>query len=414
MDQLQSLAGLLGLAGVAWLFSEKRGKVSLRLILAGLGVQIALAALLLKFPGVKSVFAALGSGVSALQEATRAGTSFVFGYLGGGALPFAESQVGSSFVLAFQALPLVLLMSALSALLYHWRILPLVVKGFSFLLEKSLRVGGAVGVSSAANAFLGMVEAPLLIRPYIDRLSRGELFVVMTGGMATIAGTVMVLYATFLEAVIPDAIGHLLVASLISVPAAVLVGKVMVPDEGKTEDIAGPPERLYAGSMDAISKGTQDGIGLLLNITAMLIVLVGLVHLANAVLGLLPDVAGSALSLERIFSWPMVPLVWLMGIPASDVMQAARLMGVKTVLNELLAYLQMAHLPVGALSERSKLLMTYGMCGFANFGSLGIMIGGLGALAPARRGEIVELGMKSILSGTLASLMTGAVVGLLI
>ncbi len=414
MEQLQSLGGLLGLVAVAWLFSEGRGRISWRLILAGLAVQIALAALLLKLPGVKAVFAGLGSGVAALQDATRAGTAFVFGYLGGGTLPFAETQPGSSFVLAFQALPLVLLMSALSALLYHWRILPLVVRGFALLLEKSMRVGGAVGVGSAANAFLGMVEAPLLIRPYIDRLSRGELFVVMTGGMATIAGTVMVLYATFLSGVIPDPLGHLLVASLISVPAAVLVGKIMVPDEGETEDAAGPPETLYTGSMDAICKGTQDGIGLLLNITAMLIVLVGLVHLANAALGLLPEVAGSALSLERIFSWPMVPLVWLMGIPVADVMEAARLMGIKTVLNELLAYLQLAHLPEGAMSERSKLLMTYGMCGFANFGSLGIMIGGLGALAPSRRGEIVSLGMKSILSGTLASLMTGAVVGLLI
>ncbi|MDK9722227.1 MAG: nucleoside:proton symporter [Rhodospirillales bacterium] len=414
MEQLQSLAGLLGLVAVAWLASERKRAVSLRLIAGGLGVQILLAALLLKLPGVKEVFAALGSGVSALQNATRAGASFVFGYLGGGPLPFAETAPGASFVLAFQALPLVLLMSALSALLYHWRILPLVVRGFAFLLEKSMNVGGAVGVSSAANAFLGMVEAPLLIRPYLERLSRGELFVVMTGGMATIAGTVMVLYATFLQGVIADPIGHLLTASLISVPAAVLVGKIMVPDVSATQDDEGPPATLYAGSMDAICKGAQDGIGLLLNITAMLIVLVGLVHLGNAGLGLLPDIGDAPLSLERIFSWPMMPLVWMMGIPLADVAVAAQLMGVKTVLNELLAYLKMAQLPQGALNERSRLLMTYGMCGFANFGSLGIMIGGMGALAPNRRGEIVALGMKSILSGTLASLMTGAVVGLLI
>ncbi|CAA6603527.1 NupC family protein [Rhodospirillaceae bacterium LM-1] len=414
LEQLQSIAGLLGLVAVAWVFSEGKRLVSWRLVLAGLAVQIALAALLLKFPGVKEAFAALGKLVAVLQGATQAGTSFVFGFLGGGALPFAENAPGSSFVLAFQALPLVLLMSALSALLYHWRILPLVVRSFAFLLEKSMKVGGAVGVSAAANAFLGMVEAPLLIRPYLERLSRGELFVVMTCGMATIAGTVMVLYATFLNGVIPDPIGHLLTASLISVPAAVMVGKIMVPDTGKTASDALAAETLYAGSMDAVAKGTQDGIQLLLNITAMLIVLVGLVYLGNAALNLLPDFAGRPVTLERIFSWPMVPLVWLMGIPAQDVFVAAELMGVKTVLNELLAYLKMSQLPQGALNERSRLLMTYGMCGFANFGSLGIMIGGMGALAPTRRAEIVELGVKSILSGTLASLMTGAVAGLLI
>jgi CNT family concentrative nucleoside transporter len=414
VEQVQSLVGLLGLVGVAWLFSEKRRSVTLRLILAGVGVQLALGFLLLKLPVLRDAFSLLGQGVAALEEASKAGTSFVFGYLAGGPLPFAETQPGASFILGFQALPLVLLMGALSALLYHWRILPLIVRGFAFALEKSLRIGGAVGLCTSACAFLGMVESPLLIRPYLDRLSRGELFLLMTTGMATIAGTVMVLYATFLTGVIPDPIGHLLVASLISVPAALMIGRIMVPDEAKTEGGLQEPGRLYASSMDAVAQGTQDGVKLLVGIIAMLIVLVGLVHLGNALLGLLPDIGGEALSLERIFSWPMYPLVWMMGIPLSDVPAAAQLMGVKTVLNELLAYLKLAHLPEGVLNERSRLLMTYGMCGFANFGSLGIMIGGLGALAPARRSEIVELGMKSILSGTLASLMTGAVAGLLI
>jgi CNT family concentrative nucleoside transporter len=414
VEQLQSLAGLLGLVGVAWLFSEKKRAVTLRLVAAGLGVQIGLAFLLLKLPGLRDAFSLLGRGVAALEEASKAGTAFVFGYLGGGPLPFAETTPGSSFILAFQALPLVLLMGALSALLYHWRVLPLIVRGFAFALEKTMRIGGAVGLCTSACAFLGMVESPLLIRPYLDRLSRGELFLLMTTGMATIAGTMMVLYATFLTGVIPDPIGHLLVASLISVPAALMIGKIMVPDDTETQGAGTEPERLYASSMDAVAHGTQDGAKLLLGILTMLVVLVGLVHLGNALLGLLPDVAGEALSLERMFSWPMYPLVWLMGIPWQDVPVAAQLMGLKTVLNELLAYLKLAHLPEGTLNERSRLLMTYGMCGFANFGSLGIMIGGLGALAPARRSEVVELGMKSILSGTLASLMTGAVAGLLI
>lgn len=414
LEQLQSLAGLLGLVAIAWAFSERRREVSPRLVLAGLGVQIGLAFLLLKLPGFRNAFGLLGQGVAALEEASQAGTAFVFGYVGGGPLPFAETHPGASFILAFQALPLVLLIGALSALLYHWRILPLIVRGFAFLLEKSMRIGGAVGLCTSACAFLGMVESPLLIRPYLDRLSRGELFLLMTTGMSTIAGTVMVLYATFLEHVIPDPIGHLLVASLVSVPAAIMIGKIMVPDSARTEGGDSAPERMYASSMDAVAQGAQDGAKLFLGIVTMLMVLVGLVHLANMILGQLPQVGGADISLERVFSWPMYPLVWLMGIEAADVPVAAQLMGVKTVLNELLAYLKMSQLPQGALNERSRILMTYGMCGFANFGSLGIMIGGLGVLAPSRRSEVVGLGLKAILSGTLASLMTGAVVGLLI
>jgi CNT family concentrative nucleoside transporter len=411
---LQSLAGLAGLTALAWILSENRPAFSWRVALTGLAVQFALALVLLKFPPAKLFFAALGDGVAALQNATRAGTAFVFGYLGGGPLPFLETRPGSSFVLAFQALPLVLLMSALSALLYHWRILPLIVGGLSWLLQKSMGIGGAVGVSSAANAFLGMVEAPLLIRPYIDRLSRGELFVVMTGGMATIAGTVMVLYASFLEDVIPDPIGHLVVASLISVPAAIMVGKIMVPDEAATSGEAEAPGKLYGSAMDAVTKGTAEGVQLLIGIVALLVVLVALVHLANALLGFLPGVAGLPITLERLLGWAMIPIVWMMGVPAGEAMTAGTLMGVKTVLNELLAYLELARLPEGALSERSRIIMTYGMCGFANFGSLGIMIGGLGAMAPRRRDEIIALGLKSIASGTLASCLTGAIVGLLL
>ncbi|MCC7167449.1 MAG: nucleoside:proton symporter [Rhodospirillales bacterium] len=410
---LQSLIGILGLTALAWLVSENRRRVSWKVAAGGLAFQFLLALVLLKLPMFKTAFLALGDLVGALQKATRAGTGFVFGYLGGGPLPFVETQPGASFVLAFQALPLVLIMSALSALLYHWRILPLVVRGFAWVLRRTMGIGGAVGVSSAANAFLGMVEAPLLIRPYLLKLSRGELFVVMTGGMATIAGTVMVLYATFLERVIPDPLGHLLIASLISVPAAIMVGKMMIPDDARTADDA-PPPRLYSGSMDAIAKGTQDGIQLLIGIVAMLVVLVGLVHLANGLLGLLPDLAGQPITLERLFGFVMLPIVWLMGIPWAEAMTAATLMGTKTVLNELLAYLDLARLPPGALGERSRIILTYGMCGFANFGSLGILIGGMGAMVPERRDEIVALGFRAIVSGTLASCLTGAVVGLLL
>lgn len=409
----QSAVGIAGLVGIAWLLSEQRRLVSWRIIAAGLIVQFLLALLLLKFPPSQALFLGLTRLVDAVQAATITGTSFVFGYVGGGRSPFAVTDPGAGFVLAFQALPLVLLMSALSALLYHWRILPLVVKAFSRLLERSMGLGGAVGVSSAANAFVGMVEAPLLIRPYLAKLSRGELFVVMTGGMATIAGTMMVLYATFLTGVIPDPIGHLLTASLISVPAAIMVAKIMIPDDTRTGGQDDQP-LVYAGSMDAVVRGTADGVGLLINIIAMLIVLVALVALANGLLALLPEIAGAPVTLQRLMGLVMAPIVWLMGIPAQEMMTAGALMGTKTVLNELLAYVDLAHLPAGALSERSRVIMTYGLCGFANFGSLGIMIAGLAAMAPQRRDDIVALGGRSIISGTLASCLTGAVVGILI
>ena len=404
---IQGLLGIAVLVAVAWLFSERRGAVGLRVPLAGIGLQLAMALLLLKLPPLQAVFVALNEVMLALQEATRAGTSFVFGYLGGGTLPFEARPGASSFVLALQALPLVLVMSALSALLFHWRVLPLVVGLFALALRRTLNVGGALGLGAAANVFVGMVEAPLLVRPYLARLTRAELFALMTCGMATIAGTVMVLYASFLAPVLPDAMGHILTASLISAPAAITVARLMVPETGEATAgrMAEPDEA--AGPMDAITRGTLAGLKLLLNIVAMLLVLVALVSLVNLLLGWL-----GVPRLQELLGILMAPVVWLIGIPWEEAVAAGSLMGTKTVLNELLAYADLAALPPGTLSERSTLIMTYALCGFANFGSLGIMIGGLGTMAPERRDEIVGLGMKSIVAGTLATLLTGAVVGL--
>lgn len=417
MENLQSVLGLIALITFAWVASEHRRRPPaeiLKVAATGLGVQIALALVLLKLPPVQEAFLALGGVVAALQKATQAGTGFVFGYLGGGDLPFTESHPGASFVLAFQVLPLVLVMSALSALLFHWKVLPLIVRGFAWVLRRSLGVGGAVGVSAAANVFVGMVEAPLFVRPYMARLSRSELFMVMTVGMATIAGTVMVLYATFIGNTIPNAIGHLLTASMINAPAALMVARLMVPDEGEGTEAGDmtPPDPAKS-SMEAITKGTMDGVQLLINIVAMLIVLVALVSLLNQILGLFPAVAGADLTLQRILGWIMAPVVWLMGVPWAEAQTAGALMGTKTVLNELLAYLDLAALPPEALSERSRLIMTYALCGFANFGSLGIMIGGIGTMVPERRAEVVGLGLKSIVAGTTATCLSGAVVGLL-
>ena len=414
MLQLQSAFGVLALLAIAFAFGENRRGASLRQAAIGLFVTVLTAIVLIKLPVVAHAFGVINDAVGAISSASRAGTSFVFGYLGGGALPFDLKAPGADFILAFQALPVVLVMSVLTTLLFYWHILPPIVRGMAWLLERTLGVGGAVGLSTAANIFLGMVEAPLFIRPYLAQLTRSELFLVMTGGMAGIAGTVLVLYATLLAPLIPDAAAHFVIASVLGAPAAILVSLIMVPE---TSDVrtGGPlsdPEMHASSTMDAIVKGTVAGLELLLNIVAMLIVLVALVYLANAILGLLPDIGGR-ISLQRMLGYIMAPVCWLMGLPWPQAVTAGSLMGTKTVLNELIAYVDLSKLGTDALDPRSRLIMLYAMCGFANFGSLGIMIGGLGTMAPERRQEINSLGLKSIVSGTLTTCLMGAIVGVL-
>jgi len=410
---LQGIFGILVFLVIAWLISEKRKSVRYTTVVTGVLVQFCIAAILLYIPVFKKFFLLLNNVVLSLEAATRAGTSFVFGYIGGGTPPFLLQDPGSNFILAFQALPLVLVIGALSALLFYWRILPYIVKAFSFILQKTLNIGGALGLGASTTIFLGMVEAPLVIKPYLKSMTRSEIFSLMTVGMACIAGTVMILYATFLTGVIPDPLGHILIASFIHVAAAVTIARIMVPETG--EETAGSlvPQQAATSSMDAVAKGTMDGLYLLLNIVAMLVVMVALVHLANLLIGLLPAVAGQPLTLQRILGYVMAPVVWLFGIPWQQARIAGFLMGTKTILNELLAFLEMAKLPAGALDDRSRLIMAYALSSFANFGSLGILIGGLGSLVPERREEIIGLGMKSIVAGTLATCMTGAIIGIL-
>jgi len=409
----QSIAGLLTFAGIAWLLSENRKQVKLNIAVTGIVLQLLVGLILLKIPIFRDLFLLLNHLVLFLEEASTAGTSFVFGYLGGAEFPFKEKFPGAGFILAFRALPLVLVISALSALLFYWRILPLVVKAFSLALQKTMGLGGTEGVGVSANIFVGMVESPLFIRPYLQRMTRSEIFTLMTSGMATIAGTVMVLYASILRTTIPDIMGHILTASIISVPAAITISKLMVPE---TDELT-PGELTIAeratSSMDAVTKGTLQGVELLLNIIAMLVVLVALVYLVNLILGLFPEFGGKPVSLQRLMGYIMAPIVWLMGIPFNEASTAGALMGTKTILNELLAYLELSRLEPGTLSPRSMLIVTYAMCGFANPGSLGIMIGGMGTMAPTRRDEIVALGFRSIIAGTLATCMTGAVVGII-
>lgn len=411
---LRSVLGFLVLAGIAWLFSENRWRVRWQTVAIGLGLQVLLGAILILNPAAARFFLVLNRLVLVVSEATAAGTTMVFGYLATQDPPFAEAHPGNYFIMALQALPLILVVSALSALLFYWRVLPLLVRAFSWLLQKTLGVSGCEGVAAAANVFVGMLEAPLFIRPYLARMTRGELFCVMTCGMATIAGTMMVLYASFLSPVLGTAaLGHILAASIISAPAAIVMARIMVPEtDAKT---AASIDRLdirseAQGSLDAVVRGTTDGMHILIQVVAMLIVAIAFISMLDAALGLLPAVHGEPLKLQRMLGWLMAPLVWLIGVPWNEAVAAGGLMGIKTVANELLAYLA---LPEAGLTDRSNLIMTYAMCGFANFGSLGIMIGGIGAMVPARRAEIVGLGMKSIVAGTLATLMTGAVAGVL-
>ena len=411
---VQGILGLAAFVFLAWLMSENRRKVSARMILTGLGLQLVVGVILLKLSFFRAIFLHLNKAVTALEQSTAAGSSVVFGYLAGGDPPFDVTSPAAMYLFAFRSLPLVLFMSALSALLFYWKILPAIVRSFSWALQRSMRIGGAEGLGVAANVFVGMVEAPLLIRPYLKDMTRSELFTVMTCGMATIAGTVLVLYASMLDAVIPNALGHILTASIISAPAAIMIAKIMVPETGEVTSGKLTPVSEYRSSMDAITKGTMSGIQLLLSIVAMIIVLVAFVHLINIILSIIPDAGGRPITLQRLLGYVMAPAMWLAGVPWGEAATAGSLMGTKTVLNELIAYFDLSHLEPGALSDRSRLIVMYAMCGFANPGSLGIMIGGMGAMAPERREEIVALGFRSIAAGTIATCMTGAVAGLFV
>lgn len=407
---MQGVLGLAVIMALAWLLGERR-RVNVRRVAVGLGLQFGLALLFLRLPGMSGVFLWLNKVTEALSDATLAGCSFLFGYLGGGPLPFAPAPGASTWIFAFVSLPMIIVLSALSAVLFHWGILQHIVRGFSFFLRKSMGLGGALGVGVAANVFMGMVEAPLLIRHYLRGLTHGELFALMTTGMATIAGTVLVLYATVLAPVLDNALGQILTASIISCPAALLIAELMVPQSGPPSD-GGELDLHYRSGMDALSAGTSEGLKLYMNVAATLLVYVALTHLINTMVGALPDVGGRPLSLQRGFGWLFAPLAWLLGVPWAECPAAGQLLGTKAVINELVAYMDMAALPPGTFSPRSILILTYALCGFANPGSVGIMLGGMGSMAPERRQEILSLGLRAALGGLLASCMTGAVIGI--
>jgi len=412
---LQSLVGIVLVIALGWALSEDRRRFPWKLALGAVAVQAALVLLLFAVPGTRGVLSAITGVVDALAGATAGGTRFVFGYMGGGDQPYAVANQGALFVFAFQVLPLILVISALSALLWHWKILKWIIQGFGLLFQKTMGLGGASALAVATNIFLGTVETPLVIRGYLDRLSRSELFLLMTVGLATVAGSTMVAYATLLAPSLPDAAGHVLVASIISAPAGVLMARIMIPEPpGQGGAYADPGSDLrYDSSVDAISRGTIDGLQVVLNVAATLIVAVALVALLNLLLSLAPDVNGGPVTIERALGSLFVPLAWAMGIPWEEAPRAGLLLGVKAVLTEFVAYIQLAETPATAISPRTRMILTYALCGFANVASVGIIASGLGVLIPDRRKEVLDLSWKALYAGFLATIMSGSVVGAL-
>ena len=411
---MQGIIGIVALLAIAWLCGERRRDVRYRQVAVGLAVQVALAFALLNIAWVRDAMLVLNHVVYAMEEATRAGTSLLFGFLGGEPAPFvfvADNPARTlAPIFAFRILPQILVFSVVVAVLWHLRVLPWVIRGFAWALRRALGVGGAVGVAAASSVFLGLAEAPLVIRAYLKGLSRSELFVVVTCCMSTVAGSIMALYASILADIVDGALGHVLVASVINVVGAVTIARIMIPEGAAASggDVADALK--YDGVMDAISRGTVDGLRLVANVGAMVLVLVSLVALANVVLGAV-DVFGAPLTLQRATGWAFAPIAWLMGVPWAEATQAGALLGTKIILNELIAYLQFAQ-SGEALSAQSRTILTYALCGFTNFGSVGILVGGMGTLVPERRGELLRLVPRVLLAGTLVACLTGTLAGL--
>ena len=407
---MQAIFGVLVFVALAYLLSENKRAIVWRSVALGIGLQFVLAVLLLKIPLVSQLLFGLNQFVVAIEAATTAGTVFLFGYLGGGELPFDIAAADAPYLFAFRVLPQVIVFSVIVALLWHWRILPLFVKGLGWLLRKTMRVGGAVGTAGAASLFLGMVEAPLVIRAYLAGLSRSELFTVMTLGMSTVAGSMLVLYASILQGLIPGIVGHIITASLINIVGAIYVSRLMIPEKSAAVSADLAVDMGYISTVDALTRGTRDGLMLAVNVGAMLLVLISLVALVNGLLSVI-TFADAPMSLEGALGWLFAPAAWLLGIPWSEAPAAGTLLGTKLALNELIAYIQLAE-QGGGFSPATRQILLYALCGFANLGSLGILLGGLAILVPERREEVLAIAPRSIISGTLVTLITAALVGL--
>lgn len=412
-ENAQSLVGLAFILAVCWGLSENKRAFPWKLALGSVAVQVALILLLFGLPGSQGVIEAINRGVDGLAAATVTGAQFVFGYMAGGPQPYEVTNSGALFVFAFQVLPLILVISALSALLWHWNILKWITRGFGLLFQKTMGLGGASALAVAVNIFLGMIESPIVIRAYLHKLTRSELFLMIVVGLATVAGSTMVAYATILKTVLPNAAAHVLVASIISAPAGILLARIMIPEkEGQGGFYADYGTLLkYDSSIDAISKGTMDGLTVVLNISAILIVFVAFVAIGNGLLSILPPVFGEPLTIERILGVVFAPLAWAMGVHWDEALKAGYLLGVKLMLTEFIAFIQLGAVPVDQMTERTRMILTYALCGFANVGSVGITVSGMGVLMPERRNEIIGMVWKALIAGFLATCMTAALVG---
>jgi CNT family concentrative nucleoside transporter len=412
----QIIIGGLALIFLGVIFSDNIKKINLKYLLNAIVLQFLLAILLIKVPLITSFFESLSQGVLALKAATDQGTGFVFGYLADGApKPFEVVNPASANIFIFSGLMLIIVVSALAAILWHWRVLPIVIKAISTLFKKPLNIGGPVGLSATANIIFGQVEAPLLIKPYLKKMTRHELLTLMIVGMSTISGGVMVVYTTMLADLYGiSLIGHFLTASIISVPAAIMYANIMMPSDQKTEDQNQIKESsLYKSTLDALTRGTQDGLNITLSIAALLLVLISLVTLVNFALTGLPLIGGEFISLERVAGWIFSPIAWCMGIPWSEAQLGGSLLGVKTILNEFVAYVNLAGIDASDLSEKSRLIMLYALCGFANLSSVGILLSGISAMVPERKDDLISVSGKALVGATLASCFTGLVVGII-
>ena len=410
LNFLHIFIGFIGLVAIAIPFSSNYKIINYRYVFYGIVSQLLLAAILLKLPIVINFFELLGNGVTILQNATIEGAGFVFGYP-----PSDDSSPYRSLLetFAFGVLPYIIVMSCISAILWHWGILPFIVNIISKACQKLFNIGGPVGLGAAANVFIGQVEAPLLIKPYISKLSNKELLILMTAGMATVAGSVMVALISILEAQFANVnlIQHFLTASILSVPAAIMYANIMIPSNEITDSNADAPPKVYNSTMDAITTGTTQGSNIAVSVGTILIAVIALVYIINAFLGSLGGYFGIDLSIELLLGYLFAPITWLMGIPWNEALIAGELLGLKTTLNEFVAYPALANLEPGALSDRSKLITFYSLCGFANFSSVGILISGIGAMVPERKDDLINVSFKALVAATLASCMTGLVVG---
>ena len=411
---IQSLIGIVVLILIALPFSESIQEIKVKFIIYALLIQTSLAFILLEIPFISSFFDVMSIAVESLRLSAIEGSSFVFGYLGGGEAPFEVSNNQNLPIFAFTFLPMLIFLSALSALLWHWKILPFLIKLLAKLFEKPLDAKGPIGLAATANIFLGQLEAPLLIKPYLNKMNQRDLLIIMTVGMSTIAGSVMVLYITWLDDKFSGVIGHFLTASILSVPAAIMFSNILIPSAQTELKTAKEDLKMYESSMDAISVGTKDGLNMFLSVIASLIVFLSLVALADFMLGIIPNVYGEPLSLQRIAAFIFAPIAWLMGIPFSEIIPAGNLLGTKTIFNELIAFNDLRDLDTNILSERSQLIMLYGICGFANISSVVILLGGLSAICPDIRGTLLKIAFRALFAATLASCLTGTVVSLFI